>query len=1765
MLAAQGRTFPLDLRAPAERTNGLLKNVKYQRVSLDGVLQEASLDAGTADVGAVEVGDTLSLTLFANVSIDLVLKEKMPSPLGGDAFIAEASGYEGIKTAVVLCTADGLAIDIQDYRNKKVYKVISSSTGVKVQEIEVTGSGRCGCDVKGQFAPDDALCGAPNKVSANVIAPADTCVDILVAFDANAAAWANSNGGGMTNFAQTAVQKMNIALANTGLDSNFRFRLVGVTKLSVSASDVKEGLEAIRDNRAGWNAVRTARDAVGADIVTTLIDTGSAYGVNGIGTALSSGMSPSSFAESAYNVCSVRAVAISNTMTHECGHNMGAGHSDIQMTQPGPLLYPYSSGYYFTVDGAPYCTIMAYDSENPSGEFSTQVPFFSSPSYAYEGTTVGDSSHDNTRTLANTYAAAANWRAQKVDTSYDVNFSPAPGSLIDGSISVTLATGKSGTSIRYTTDGSVPTLSSPLYSSPITITRTTTIKAISVTNGKASMPFAASYYMRNDIGYAMGLTDLKWSMSVPSTSTLGAQTEETLDGVALGATVKKGDVCTFSTTIVGPATITWRTFFEGDYFVRVTCDGSEVFSEFTSGYPFDWSSEPLAADIPSGSHKVQFSLGASLSSGYEFFYDVSSYWFDEFQVHYVQKPTFKPATTDHASTAATFTGEQMVTLQPPNADCMIYYTLDGSDPNGNGALLYEGPFFINASTLVKAITVQPGKGTSGIASGLYMSHRAVRAGEWTLWGEGAYEAAKSGRAIAELEWDLTWCAWSQDLEPIITGDAFTTWAAANDIYLLARSWGAMLQGTGGRFWDMGYYGETDLYYELLNMYYPTFLLVSGNGTCLGAMLARNDDEHSVNGIYYRDTPESLIASFASILGVAAPLAAPIPSVKDANGKTYPFSVTLSNPNGTGTIYYTLDGTVPTREKGILYTGAITIPALGTTLKAVVWPSNTGAVSGVPLAITYQPLGAEIGTDGVTWQNDALRPWKVTKTSSGVKFDGFKNKSLTSGSVSSTIKATVNGPGLVKFKYSMVSRGGDTDFLFKVNGGEVEVPTYAYNKDITYRIESTGATELSWTYVYGYLDADDQYYCEFKDFEWIPFAAPKSVSGLTASQGTYDYGVLLRWQTSSHAKTYAIYRSETNVSSGARLIGTTANSQYWDTSAMSGLSYWYWVKAVNDYGESAFSSGVSGRKKGGSAPQFKVTFGKNGGTGGDNYVTATYGAAMPTPRTAPKLSGWTFAGYWDTLALDEKGNPKGKQYYDANMKSVRAWDKTSATTLWAKWTNKVTFGKNGGTGGDSYVTCTKGQPMPKRTMPTKSGYFFDGYWTTTGAGGVKYYNADGTSAHAWDKGGSVTLWAKWVAETKVKVTFGKNGGTGGDDYVTATTGKAMPTPRTAPKLSGWTFGGYWDTLACDEKGNPKGKQYYNAKMESVRAWDKTSATTLWAKWTNKVTLGKNGGTGGDSYVTCTKGQPMPRRTMPTKSGYVFDGYWTTTGAGGVKYYNADGTSAHAWDKGGSVTLWAKWVAETKVKVTFGKNGGTGGDDYVTATTGKAMPTPRTAPTLKGWTFGGYWDTLACDEKGNPKGKQYYNAKMESVRAWDKTAATTLWAKWTVKVTLGKNGGTGGDSTVTVIKGQPFPKRTMPKKSGFKFGGYFVSSSKKTGQCYNPDGTGTSSMKWSTGGTPTIWALWTKAAGCVELPASPAAPASLTSGLYSGVLADGTGAFWLVLDASEDGSAHTAFLYIALEDGSLTAECTAEEVDGILLLTTEDGETFAVDPAVGKLEM
>ena len=125
MFGAYGKSFSLDLRK-LRQDGARAKLLVAAPVPDEGTLRSFDLDAGVANVGAVALGDELTFALFDDVTLTLVLKEKLPTPLGGDAFLAEVAGYEGIKTAVVLRTADGLTIDVQDFRNRKYYKVLST-------------------------------------------------------------------------------------------------------------------------------------------------------------------------------------------------------------------------------------------------------------------------------------------------------------------------------------------------------------------------------------------------------------------------------------------------------------------------------------------------------------------------------------------------------------------------------------------------------------------------------------------------------------------------------------------------------------------------------------------------------------------------------------------------------------------------------------------------------------------------------------------------------------------------------------------------------------------------------------------------------------------------------------------------------------------------------------------------------------------------------------------------------------------------------------------------------------------------------------------------------------------------------------------------------------------------------------------------------------------------------------------------------------------------------------------------------------------------------------------------------------------------------------------------------------------------------------------------------------------------------------------------------------------------------------------------------
>lgn len=73
-----------------------------------------------------------------------------------------------------------------------------------------------------------------------------------------------------------------------------------------------------------------------------------------------------------------------------------------------------------------------------------------------------------------------------------VTFSPGSGEVTSGT-SVTLSTTTEGASIYYTTDGTDPTSTSTLYSSPFVITASTTLKAVAIMNGVSGLVSTATY------------------------------------------------------------------------------------------------------------------------------------------------------------------------------------------------------------------------------------------------------------------------------------------------------------------------------------------------------------------------------------------------------------------------------------------------------------------------------------------------------------------------------------------------------------------------------------------------------------------------------------------------------------------------------------------------------------------------------------------------------------------------------------------------------------------------------------------------------------------------------------------------------------------------------------------------------------------------------------------------------------------------------------------------------------------------------------------------------------------------------------------------------------------------------------------------------------------------------------------------------------------------------------------------------------------------
>ena len=140
-----------------------------------------------------------------------------------------------------------------------------------------------------------------------------------------------------------------------------------------------------------------------------------------------------------------------------------------------------------------------------------------------------------------------------------------------------------------------------------------------------------------------------------------------------------------------------------------------------------------------------------------------------------------------------------------------------------------------------------------------------------------------------------------------------------------------------------------------------------------------------------------------------------------------------------------------------------------------------------------------------------------------------------------------------------------------------------------------------------------------------------------------------------------------------------------------------------------------------------------------------------------------------------------------------------------------------------------------------------------------------------------------------------------------------------------------------------------------------------------------------------GSPLPKITPPnSKVGYTFEGYFDVNeDAGGVKYYNSDGSSARNWDKAEDGILYAKWTAN-KYSIVFDKNGGSGSMSNQIMTYDKASNLTTNTYTRQGYYFVGWSKTKLGVQSTIPTSNIYKDG--ESVKNLVSSGSVTLYAVW-----------------------------------------------------------------------------------------------------------------------------------------------------------------------------
>ena len=509
----------------------------------------------------------------------------------------------------------------------------------------------------------------------------------------------------------------------------------------------------------------------------------------------------------------------------------------------------------------------------------------------------------------------------------------------------------------------------------------------------------------------------------------------------------------------------------------------------------------------------------------------------------------------------------------------------------------------------------------------------------------------------------------------------------------------------------------------------------------------------------------------------------------------------------------------------------------------------------------------------------------------------------------------------------------------------------------------------------------------------------------------------------------------------------------------------------------------------STKTYSITFNANGGSGGPTSQTKYHGIKLLLSSIEPTRSGYTFLG-WGVSSSSTSPTYQPGDWYNSNVSRTlyAVWQKNAPTSY------TVSYNANGGSGAPSSQMKTKDVTLTlSSTKPTRSGYTFLGWATSSSATSAAYQPGGSYTANA-----SITLYAVWScnhASTKTVWDTGckwrkvcnncgatLSSGTRHGPYTYGDwvyySGSQHRRTETCDHgdYSGYEYAShsastkyeqysssqhakYSYCSGCSSSIGSKGYESHTFTSSTVNGQTVSTCSqcgyTKTTAQTYTVSYNANGGSNAPSSQTKVHGVTLTLSSaVPYRNNYEFVG-WSTSSSATTATYTAGGS----YTGNASVTLYAVWrYKPATYTVTFDANGGTNAPSSQTKTYGVALTLTTAIPTRANYRFAGW-----------SKDRNATSASYTAGGSYTDNASVTLYAVWVYSpesytVRYDANGGTGAPASQSKTHGVPLTLSAVkPTRAGYEFLGW-ATSKIATASEYAPG------ERYTDEASVTLYAVW-----------------------------------------------------------------------------------------------